>query len=119
VCDRGSARWAAELLLARGVRAAAIQAGTEGDVLVWQDRSLFLPKIDVNVIDITGAGDAFTAALAVALAEGRPFSEAGPFANAAAALATTEVGAQAGLPRREAVKGLLSRTNFQEASRAF
>ena len=32
------------------------------------------------------------------LAEGRPLNEAGPFANAAAALATTVVGAQAGLP---------------------
>ena len=42
------------------------------------------------------------------IAEGRPFDEAGPFANAAAALATTVVGAQEGLPRRDAVQRLIS-----------
>jgi len=61
-------------------------------------------------VDATGAGDAFAAALAVMIAEDRPPSEAGPFANAAAALATTVVGAQEGLPRRDAVQRLLGNT---------
>ena len=60
-------------------------------------------------IDATGAGDAFAAGLAVALAEGRPLDEAGRLANAGAALATTVLGAQAGLPRRGAVQALLDR----------
>ena len=47
-----------------------------------------------------GAGDAFSAAVAVALAEGRSFTASGRLGCAAAALATTKLGAQAGLPRR-------------------
>jgi ribokinase len=69
----------------------------------------------VERVDATGAGDAFAAALAVMLAEGRSLAEAAPVANAAAALATTVLGAQAGLPRRDAVWALLQR--FGSANR--
>jgi ribokinase len=96
-------------LLARGVGAVAVQAGDEGNLLVWPGGECWMPKLPVHSIDATGAGDAFAAGLAVMLAEGRPLHEAGPFANAAAALATTVVGAQAGLPRREAVSRLLNK----------
>ena len=107
VQDRATARKAAKQLIGRGVRAAAVQAGDEGNLLVWDDGECWMPKLPVNSIDATGAGDAFAAGLAVMLAEGRPLAEAGPFANAAAALATTVLGAQAGLPKREAVVRLL------------
>jgi ribokinase len=110
VRDRASARRAAEQLLGRGVGAVAVQAGEEGNLLVWSGGECWMPKIPVHSIDATGAGDAFAAGLAVMLAEGRPLNEAGPFANAAAALATTVVGAQDGLPRRDAVMRLLGET---------
>ena len=55
------------------------------------------------------AGDAFTAALAVRLAEGCSLAEAGPFASAAAALTTTRLGAAVALPRRDEVLALLER----------
>lgn len=109
VQDRASARKAAEKLLQRGVGAVAVQAGEEGTLLLWRDGERFMPKVPVKSIDATGAGDAFVAALAVALAEGQSLEEAGPFANAAAALATTVLGAQASLPRREAVEALLAK----------
>jgi ribokinase len=108
VRDRPSAREAAKNLLDRGVGAVAVQAGDDGNLLAWPGGECWMPKLPVNTIDATGAGDAFAAGLAVMLAEGRTLNEAGPFANAAAALATTVVGAQAGLPRREAVQSLLS-----------
>jgi ribokinase len=107
VHDRASARAASQNLLARGVCCVAVQAGDEGNLVVWPGGECWMPKIPVNTIDATGAGDAFAAGLAVMLAEGRTWEEAGPFANAAAALATTVVGAQNGLPRREAVQQLL------------
>jgi ribokinase len=110
VSDRGSARRAAEQLLGRGVRAVAVQAGGDGNLLVWPGGECWMPKLPVKSIDATGAGDAFAAGLAVMLAEDRPPDEAGPFANAAAALATTAVGAQAGLPRRQDVHRLLAQT---------
>lgn len=72
-------------------------------------RTLFLSRMPVKAIDATGAGDAFVAALAVSLAEGQPLPTAAPFANAAAALTTTKLGAQPALPRRSAVLSLLSR----------
>jgi ribokinase len=107
VHNRVSARTAAHMLIDRGVKAVAVQAGDEGNLLVWSSGELWLPKIDIDSVDATGAGDAFAAALGVALAEGHSWAEAGPFANAAAALATTAFGAQMGLPNRAAVNDLL------------
>ncbi len=57
----------------------------------------------VTPVDTTGAGDTFTAALTVALVEGRDASDALGFACVAAAIATTRKGAQPSLPTREEV----------------
>jgi len=111
VTGRESAREAAASLLRRGAGAAAVQAGEDGDLVAWNAGEVWLPRFEVPRVDATGAGDAFASALAVALAEGRSLREAGPFASAAAALATTILGAQASLPRRA---DLLA---FLEASR--
>ena len=100
VTGHDSAREAAAALLRRGAGAAAVQAGEDGDLLSWNGGELWLPRFEVQRLDATGAGDAFASALAVALAEGRSLRESGPFASAAAALATTILGAQASLPRR-------------------
>lgn len=110
VSDRSSALRAALRLLNAGVRAAIVPAGKAGVVLHWHEGEMWLPRIPVNVIDATGAGDAFAAALATRLAESCELAEAARFANAAAALATTKWGAQVGLPRREEVEALLRRT---------
>jgi ribokinase len=108
VLDRASAHAAASALLRRGAGAVAVQAGDEGDLLLWPEGERWLPRFEVPRLDATGAGDAFASALAVALAEGRTLAEAGPFASAAAALATTVLGAQAALPRRATVLALLA-----------
>jgi ribokinase len=105
-----SAQQAADRLRARGAGAAVVQAGDEGDLVVGPDGSTLLRRIPVESIDATGAGDAFAAALAVALASGEPLATAARFANAAAALTTTKLGAQAALPRKAEVLELLSRT---------
>src|SRR5207248_6203211 len=94
---------------ARQVRVVAIQAGDAGNLLVGREGPIWLPQIPVARVDATGAGDAFAAALSVALAEGRTLAEAAAFANAAAALKTTKLGAQAGLPQRAAVDELRAR----------
>jgi len=107
VDDRDSARKAAKKLLAGGVRCVAVTAGATGTLLVWNDGESWLPRLPVKSVDATGAGDAFASGFAVAIAEGKSFAEAGAFANAAAALATTVVGAQAAMPTRDAVLGLL------------
>ena len=59
------------------------------------------PKIDP--VDTTGAGDAFCAALTLALARETPHAEALAFACAVGALAATRAGAQPSLPTRAEV----------------
>lgn len=114
VTNRATALQAARQLIERGVKIAVVQAGDEGNLAVWQSGEQWLPKHSVNSIDATGAGDAFAAALAVQLGEGSSIAQAAIFANAAAALATTKLGAQAGLPLRGEVEQLLIRVRGSE-----
>jgi len=104
--DRAGARRAGHRLLECGVKAACIESGHAGNLLVWSGGEQWFPRIRVRTVDATGAGDAYAAAFAVALAEGQPLPAAGRFANAAAALKTTRLGAQAGLPDRKSVLAL-------------
>jgi ribokinase len=109
VRDRDSARDAAKHLLQRGVDAVAVQAGEEGNLIVTSENEYWFPIIPVQSIDATGAGDAFASTLAVGLLEERSWQEAGAWASAAAALKTTKLGAQAGLPTRDQVLALLAK----------
>jgi len=63
----------------------------------------------VQVVDATGAGDCFVAALTLALIEGRPPDAALAFACAAGALSTTKPGAQPSLPTRAEVEARMNR----------
>jgi ribokinase len=110
VQDRGSAAAAARILLSRGVGAVVVQAGNAGDLLLTSDEEQFMGRLAVESVDATGAGDAFAAALATSLAEERPLAEAAALGSAAAALATTKLGAQAGLPRRTELLRVLGRS---------
>ena len=65
------------------------------------------PKVEV--VDTTGAGDAFAAALTVALAEGQSETDALEFACAVGALTTTKLGTQTASPTRAEVDALLGR----------
>ena len=107
VKDEASARKAAENLIERGAGAAVV-AAPGGNLLLSSEVELWVPHIPVRAVDATGAGDAFAAAFAVALAEDHSLSSAARFAGAAAALKTTKLGAQAGLPTRDEVLALLS-----------
>ncbi|HUR46644.1 MAG TPA: ribokinase [Candidatus Saccharimonadales bacterium] len=110
VKDISSARKAAYKLLHAGLRLVATEAGAEGDLLVWKGGDLLLPRLRLRSVDATGAGDAFVAALAVALAYEASYVQAGIIANAAAALATTKFGAQCSMPRLDEVIQCLSKT---------
>ncbi|MBZ4420921.1 ribokinase [Myxococcus sp. RHSTA-1-4] len=108
VRDRDSARRAAENLLRRGVGGAVV-ASPGGSLVLSSEEELWLPDVALERADTTGAGDAFCAALAVALAEGKSLPEAARFAHEASALATLRLGALAGLPNREQVEARLAR----------
>lgn len=108
VTDESSARRAADTLLGAGVKVAIVQAGESGDLVATGGQAFLLPRIPVHSVDNTGAGDAFISALALELARNESLNDAASFANAAAALATTSVGARAGLPYRTSVLDLLA-----------
>lgn len=71
------------------------------------EKEVLIPSYQVEAVDTTGAGDTFNAAFAVALAEGKGFSDSVRFANRAASLSVTKFGAQGGMPTRAAVEGSL------------
>lgn len=110
VVDRDSARRAAENLLRRGVGTAVV-AAPEGNLLLGTEGELWLPNLPVDWVDTTGAGDAFSAALCVALGERRSLADAARFAHATAALATMRLGALSGLPNREQVDSFMARVD--------
>jgi len=101
---------AAHEVLHRGVGAVVVTLGAEGALIVTPDAVQHVPGYKVDVVDTTGAGDAFNGALAVALAEARALPEAVDFANAAAALQVTKVGTAPAMPYRRDVERMLRET---------
>ena len=69
--------------------------------------SLLIPAPKVKPVDTVGAGDCFTAWLAVGLAEGLPLEEAARRAVRAASISVTRSGAQASMPYRQEVCELI------------
>jgi ribokinase len=107
VKDVDTAREAGERLRLLGVGNVVVTLGAAGAVLTGPDGALHQPAPDVSVVDTTAAGDAFTGALTVALAEEMVPAAALRFAVAAGSLACTVLGAQPSLPSRERVERML------------
>ncbi|MEV4436752.1 ribokinase [Streptomyces sp. NPDC049585] len=90
--------WAAELRR-RGARSVVVTLGAEGALVLGADgRPVRVPGVPAEVVDTTGAGDAFTGALAVRLAGGASLEEAARFAVRVGAVAVTRPGAQPSYP---------------------
>jgi ribokinase len=96
VTDAEEGLRAGRLLLDKGPRLVALAVAEVGNVFVWPDGELVVPLADVPVVDTTGAGDAFTAALTLALVRGSGPTDAAHMASAAAA---ATVGHAGGRPR--------------------
>jgi ribokinase len=99
---------AARELRSLGPESVVLKLGARGALLCTEDSAQFVPAFEVQAVDTTGAGDAFTAALTLALAEGQSLPSAVRFANAAGALAVTRLGALAAMPTRAAVDAFLA-----------
>jgi len=99
---------AARLLLARGVGAVILTLGEQGVFLAKPGITHHFPGIPVKPLDTTGAGDAFVAALGVALVQKKDLEEAVKYANYAAALSVTKLGAQASLPSRKELQEFMA-----------
>lgn len=96
---------AAEALRAMGAPHVVLKLGARGSFYLG-DEAIHMPPFSITPVDTTAAGDAFTAALAVAWGR-MPTEAALRFANAAGALAATVAGAQPSMPTRAAVDAML------------
>ncbi|MBR1920828.1 MAG: ribokinase [Kiritimatiellae bacterium] len=101
VVDAKSARRAADALRRLGVGHVLVTMGAKGVYCGACDR--LFPCRKVRAVDCVAAGDTFNGAFAVALAEGRPVAEAIDFAQRAAAISVTRLGAQSSVPYRREV----------------
>ena len=105
--DVDEAAQVARELLRLGPQAVVLKLGDRGCFYSDRAAEIHCPAFEVAAVDATAAGDTFNGALAVALAEGRSMMEALRFANAAAAVCVTRLGAQASIPVRAEVDALL------------
>ncbi len=99
-----SAENAAVSLQERGVKNVIITLGEAGAFVKSDNYSGIVPGVKVIPVDTTAAGDVFNGALAVAISEGKELNEAVLFANIAASISVTRMGAQASAPYRNEIK---------------
>ncbi len=107
VSSDSDAETAAARLFDMGVQTVLITLGSRGALVFDSDHRELIPGFTVEAVDTTAAGDVFNGALAVALANGGPLVDAVRFANAAAALSVTKLGAQPSAPHREHIEEFL------------
>ena len=107
--DEAGAKKAAGILLGKGIDAVLITLGARGVFLAVGEKRELIPGFKVDAVDTTAAGDVFNGALTVALAENKAFDEAIRFANAAAALSVTKLGAQPSAHSREEIDAFLNK----------
>lgn len=100
---------AARQLQRKGLPMVCIKLGDGGCVLVTADETLHIAPSDVEPVDTTGAGDAFTAVFAVAMLEGLEPRQAAAWGVAAANLAVRNYGSQPAYAGREQVSELAQR----------
>lgn len=100
VTDAAAAAKACSKLRSRGVGIVILTLGERGAFLADANGRRLVPGFKVKTVDSTAAGDIFNGALSVALAEGKAVFDAVRFANAAAALSVTRLGAQPSAPSR-------------------
>ena len=117
--DPRSSRELAGELRRRGVRNVVVTLGRTGALILTDELDIMVPAITVDVVDTTGAGDAFNSGFAVALAEGRDIIDAVRFGVICGGLACTKLGVIPGLPQRADADALFRQfkaTTWKDAS---
>ena len=102
------AKKAANVLMKKGVKNVLITLGSKGVLVVTSQKEEFIQSYKVNVVDTTGAGDAYNGAFATALSEGKDIFEAAHFANAAAAISVTRIGTAPAMAYRNEIEKFIS-----------
>lgn len=85
-----------------------VTLGERGAMALDGDRIQYVPAFQIEALDTTGAGDVFRAGFIYALLRGWPADEILRFANAAAAVSCTRLGALGGIPELDEVNELVA-----------
>ena len=105
---------AAELARISRAEMVVIKLGAKGSLLYQDNHSLFFPAYEVDPVDTTAAGDAFTAALGHYYIKSGEIETAVKYANAAGACTVTGAGAQTSLPDTAAVEKMMRENKLKE-----
>ncbi len=100
-------------LVNMGAKTAIMKLGSQGCVIVGNGSPVLIAAPKVKAVDTTAAGDVFNAGLSVALSEGLDLPAACRFANHAAALSVTRMGAQAAVPSRAEVNEFMKGSQIE------
>lgn len=101
-------------LISQGVGTVALKLGKMGCVIATINEQIPLPGVDVDAIDSTGAGDAFSAGMILGLSNGWRNDVSGLLASTMGAIAVTRWGAGKSLPgRQEVIDFLESRASSE------
>lgn len=103
------AQKAAQVFLDKGVKNVVITMGALGAFATDGEKSELLPRICVDAIDTTGAGDAFNGGFVTALSEGKDLFEALRYGNATGALSVTKPGTAPAMPMRNEIDALVKK----------
>lgn len=95
----------------KGVKRVINKAGEKGAYIFNGCELKLIKGYPVKAIDTTAAGDTFNAAFAVSLARGLNEEESIRYANGAAAISVTKLGAQSAMPEDSEVKNLIKHSN--------
>ena len=102
--DKNSIREAAKRLLAKGTGKIVITLGENGAYATDGTEEMFMKPIDTGeVVDTTGAGDAFNGGLASGLAQGMDFFQAIKYATVVSSLAVTKKGTAPAMPYKQEI----------------
>jgi sugar/nucleoside kinase (ribokinase family) len=105
-------------LRAGGATDVVVKLGGLGCIAYTDDQRFAVPAFSVNVIDTTGAGDAFGAGFLAALHRGMSFADAARFANAVGALSVERLGTVQGVRSFEETQRWITAQNSAAPARA-
>ena len=114
VTDRASASRAADVFLGKGVKNVIITLGKNGYYAKNAREEIAGRAVPADVVDTTGAGDAFNGGFVAALAENKSLREALRFANAVGGLAVEKIGTAPAMPFRDQIDKKLHELTDEE-----
>ncbi|MDY6931705.1 MAG: carbohydrate kinase family protein [Halobacteriota archaeon] len=92
-----------EILISEGVKIVAVTRGSKGCYVTDGTDEYDIPAEKVDVVDTTGAGDAFDAGFLFGLIKGKDIKDCAALGNRVAACCIQKIGTRAGLPTEEMI----------------